>query len=145
MNADIEPERLESSRFSRSFNVLPDDTVSFINSSFPVLSTPALVRQVERACRIFLLENGGGQSVGAAIELVHSAPALLGSAISIEVQIDRVERRRVSFSYQVRDEIEMLASGKHTRVMIDLRKSGANLAKKAENLAGSRPNAGKDR
>jgi predicted thioesterase len=61
------------------------------------------------------------------------------------VQIDRVERRRVNFSFQVRDEIETLASGKHTRVIIDLHKSGANLAKKAERLAGSRPNAGKDR
>lgn len=105
-------------------------------AGFSIFSTPNLVLFVEESAITALapfLEPHQG-CVGSAINLTHVAPTLLGQRVSATVTINTVDRRRIGFDVEVRDEVDVISTGTHERFIIDLNKLANRLSEKAAKL-----------
>ena len=119
-----------------------DRTIGFMGEDFRVYATPSMVNDVEYTCRDFLVTflSGEQDSVGARGEIDHLAPTLIGMWAGIRVEISAVEKRRVTFSFQVHDAVEIVGQGIHVRFIVDKPKTAERLAAK-KIRAGSVPGA----
>jgi predicted thioesterase len=99
--------------------------IGFMGKEGMVYATPRMVLDVEYACRELLLEHldDGEDSVGAHVSIDHLAATPLGLEITIDVKIVEIEKRRVTFEFAVRDQIEDCGRGKHVRFVADKAKS----------------------
>lgn len=136
------PELAPGVSHTRRIVVERDRTIGFMGEEFRVYATPSMVNDVEYTCRDFLVKflSGEQDSVGARVEIDHLAPTLVGMWVEIRVEIAAVEKRRVSFSFQVRDSVEIVGQGIHVRFIVDKPKTAARLAAKKIH-AGSVPGA----
>jgi fluoroacetyl-CoA thioesterase len=118
-----------------------DRTISFMGEEGRVYGTPELGRDIEHTCRDLLLEHAqaGEDSVGIEITLRHTAPTLPGMEVEITATVMAVEGRKVSFDVSVRDELEPIGGGTHTRFVVDVAKTFERLkAKAAKSTANKR-------
>jgi predicted thioesterase len=108
-------------------------TIAFMGEEARVYATPRLVGDIEVTCRNLLLEHAdpGEDSVGVEVALKHLAPTLPGMTVEIGVAVTAVEKRRVSFDITVRDELEEVSRGTHTRFVVDVAKTIERLKAKA--------------
>lgn len=108
-------------------------TIAFMGEEARVYATPRLVGDIEMTCRNLLLEHAdpGEDSVGVEVALKHLAPTLPGMTVEISVTVSAVEKRRVSFDVAVRDELEAVSRGTHTRFVVDVAKTIERLKAKA--------------
>jgi predicted thioesterase len=115
-------------------------TISFMGEEGRVYATPALIRDVEHACRDLILEHAdpGQDSVGTEVALRHLAPTLLGMEVEITVTVSAVDGRRVAFDVSVKDELEPISTGTHTRFVVDVAKTFERLKAKAAKRAAAR-------
>ncbi|MDL2274419.1 thioesterase family protein [Oscillospiraceae bacterium OttesenSCG-928-G22] len=98
------------------------DTAAEVGSGgLPVLATPRLIALFERAAYELLQEKlpEGQSSVGSAIAVLHSAPTPVGLSVTVTATVASVDRRRVDFTLSASDEAGEIASGTHTRFLID--------------------------
>jgi predicted thioesterase len=121
---------------TRRLTIDRDRTIGFMGEAARVYATPSMVSDVEYACRELLLAHleGGEDSVGARVEIDHLAPALLGAAVEIAVQVAELNGRRVTFAFSVKDAIEELGRGRHTRFVVDTAKVEERLLAKAARM-----------
>ena len=89
-----------------------------------VLATPAVLALVERAAVAALHGRLGPDrtSVGSSVSLDHLAPTPVGGLVRATVRLERVEGRRLSFSFVVIDGAGRVAEGSHVRVVVDRRR-----------------------
>jgi len=115
-------------------------TIAFMGEEGRVYATPDLVRDIEHTCRDLLLEHAdpGEDSVGMGISITHLAPTLLGMQVEITATVTAVEGRKVSFDVAVKDELEPVSSGSHTRFVVDVKKTHERLKAKAAKRAAAR-------
>ena len=115
-------------------------TISFMGEEGRVYATPALIRDVEHACRDLILEHAdpGQDSVGTEVALRHLAPTLLGMEVEITVTVSAVDGRRVAFDVSVKDELEPISTGTHTRFVVEVAKTFERLKAKAAKRAAAR-------
>ena len=120
--------------FTRRLTVDRDRTIGFMGEEGRVYSTPNLIRDVEHACRDLILEHGdaGEDSVGMEVALKHLAPTLPGMEVTITVTVREVDRRKVAFDVSVKDELEPISAGSHTRFVVEKAKTIERLKAKAE-------------
>lgn len=106
--------------------------IGFMGKEGMVYATPRMVSDVEYACRDFLLEHldPGEDSVGTHVTIDHLAATPLGLAVSIDIRIAEVDRRKVTFQFSVRDPVEEVGRGKHVRFVADTAKQRERLAQK---------------
>jgi fluoroacetyl-CoA thioesterase len=104
-------------------DVTHDDTaVAMHTGEVPVLSTPRLVALCEQAS----LQAVRGQvpegrtTVGMRVQLDHLAPTAVGSKVTAEARLDKIEGRRLIFAVSASDERGLVAAGKITRVVVDV-------------------------
>jgi predicted thioesterase len=118
--------------FSKRFAVDEARCIGFMGKEGMVYATPKMVSDVEYACRDFLLEHldPGEDSVGAHVSIDHLAPTPLGLEISLKIQITEIDRRKVVFTFSVKDPIEEVGRGTHVRFVVDTAKTRARLAAK---------------
>lgn len=86
-----------------------------------VYGTPAMTQLIEQAA-VTLLEgnlDGGMTTVGTGIEVSHIAPSPVGSQISCQLTLSRIDRKKLTFDVEVRDEMEEIGRGSHTRFIVD--------------------------
>ena len=141
----MSPELAPGASHTRRLAVGRDRTIGFMGEDFRVYATPSMVNDVEYTCRDFLLKflSGDRDSVGARVEIDHLAPTLLGMWAEIRVEIAAVEKRRVTFSFEVRDAVEVVGRGSHSRFIVDKPKTAERLAAKkikAGSVIGAFPN-----
>jgi fluoroacetyl-CoA thioesterase len=110
-----------------------DRTIAFMGEEARVYATPRLVGDVEYTCRNLILEHAdpGEDSVGTEIALKHLAPTLAGMTVEIAVQVTAVEGRRIAFEVTVRDELDEVSRGTHSRFVVDIAKTIERLKAKA--------------
>lgn len=87
------------------------------NQGVPVLSTPMLVQLVEEAamqCVAPLLEPEE-LTLGTHVDLSHLSPTPVGLIVRTEVEILKVDGRRVEYAFTAFDEREKIAEGTHER------------------------------
>ena len=97
-------------------------TVDFLGESLRLYATPELVRDVEQTCLDFLLDHvdAGENSVGTAIAVKHGGATLLGQPVRIDARVAAVEGRSVAFAFSVHEGDKEVASGTHSRFVLNV-------------------------
>jgi fluoroacetyl-CoA thioesterase len=109
-------------------------TIDFMGEKARVYATPALVRDIEIACRNLLLEHldPGEDSVGTRVELDHLAATLMGMKVALTLTIAEVKGRTVTFDVTGSDNVEPICRCRHQRFVVDVKKTEERLAAKAQ-------------
>jgi len=98
-----------------------DTAVALGSGDVPVLATPRVVALCEEATIRAI--NGhlpdGMTTVGMRVELDHVQPTRVGSLVTADATLKRVEGRRLTFNVTVADPRGLVAAGKVTRVVVD--------------------------
>ncbi len=130
MNANIH----QGLTATRQVTVDRDRTIGFMGEDLRVYATPALVADIEMACRNLLVENlpEGQDSVGVTVSIAHLAPTLLGMEATITVTVTEVDGNKITFGIEARDPVETICKGNHQRFIVDLDITRERLRKKAE-------------
>ena len=104
----------------------------FGSGELDVYATPAMIALAEETALKSVadrLEPGQG-TVGTRVDVAHLAATPLGMKVRCETDLIEIDRRRLTFSVRVFDEVEKIAEGTHERFVIDnekfLKKAGAN-------------------
>jgi fluoroacetyl-CoA thioesterase len=123
--------------FTKRLVVDEERCISFMGRENMVYATPRMVSDVEYACRDFLLAHldAGEDSVGAHVSIDHLAATPPGLEVTIEALVAKVEGRRVSFEFKVRDPLEECGRGVHVRFVVDGEKTRQRLAAKRAKAA----------
>ena len=97
-----------------------------------VLSTPELVRFVEicalEGVRPFL--QADQETVGTRVDIRHLAATPVGMRVTATCTLVEVDRRRLAFTFDVRDELDKVGDGTHERFIIDRAKQQQRLREK---------------
>lgn len=98
------------------------DTAAALGSGdVAVLGTPRIVGLCEQAAVEAIAGSlePGQTSVGTRIDLAHVAPTTVGRRVVARARLDSVDGRTLGFSFEVSDDTGPVASGTHTRVLVD--------------------------
>jgi predicted thioesterase len=112
-------------------------TISFLGEDLRIYATPRLVDDIEQTCLDYLLTflDEGENTVGAAVDIRHVGATLLGMSVSIVATVTRIEGRSITFNVEVRDDVELVATAAHTRVVVNVAKLRSRVQAKAEAVA----------
>jgi predicted thioesterase len=80
------------------------------------------------AIRAYL--DKGESAVGTAVDIRHLAPTPAGHTVRAEAVVTEVAGRRIKFDVTASDDVEVIGSGTHERIVIDLARFGQSLAMK---------------
>jgi fluoroacetyl-CoA thioesterase len=111
-------------------------TIGFMGEEARTYATPAMIRDIEYTCRDLIVEHAdpGEDSVGMEVA-EHLAPTLMGMTVEIAVRVIAVDGRKVSFEATVKDELDQVGAGTHTRFVVEKAKTFERLKAKAARLA----------
>jgi fluoroacetyl-CoA thioesterase len=125
-----------ASRVNR-ITIGPERTISFMGEDARTYATPAMIRDIEYTCRDLILEHAdpGEDSVGMEVAVKHLAPTILGMTVEITVRVLAVDGRKVSFDVAVKDELDTVGAGTHTRFVVDKAKTFERIKAKAARFA----------
>ncbi len=89
-----------------------------------VFGTPAVAALVEKTAYTSVIDQleSGTNSVGARIELDHTAPTPMGSEVTCTTELTKIERKTLTFTFSVSDAKGEIAKGTHIRVVVDTAK-----------------------
>ena len=99
-----------------------------------VLATGYLIGLLEWACIESLrphLDWPREQSLGTHVNFSHLAATLPGMTVTVDVRLDKVEGRKLTFSISAHDGVDRITEGTHERAVIDHSRFAARLAEKA--------------
>jgi predicted thioesterase len=96
-----------------------------------------MILDIEHTCRELILEHGeaGEDSVGMEVAVKHLAPTLMGMTVEITVRVTEIDGRKVRFEAEVKDQLDTVGSGSHTRFVVDKAKTFERLKAKAARFA----------
>src|SRR5207247_9335584 len=88
---------------NRTLTVDEARCVSFMGREGMVYATPRMVSDVEYTCRDFLLQHldAGEDSVGRHVSIDHLAATPLGLQVTIRINVEQIDRRKVVFRFSV--------------------------------------------
>jgi fluoroacetyl-CoA thioesterase len=112
-------------------------TIGFMGEEARTYATPSMILDIEHTCRELILEHAdaGEDSVGTEVAIKHLAPTLMGMTVEITARVMSVEGRKVVFDAAVRDELDNVGAGSHTRFVVDKAKTLDRLKAKAAGFA----------
>jgi fluoroacetyl-CoA thioesterase len=98
-----------------------------------VFATGFMVGLVEWACIDAIAPHldPGEQSVGVDVRLTHEAATPPGFTVTVKLKLERVEGRRLAFTAEAHDGVDLICRGTHERVVIDPERFNRKLAEKA--------------
>jgi len=120
---------------SQSVTVTEDMTPSHLRSdAIRVLATPEMVRLVEQTAIQCVQPHlkPGQSSVGTTVSIKHLAGTPEGMKVTINVELTEMDRRRLTFKFEVHDEMEKVGEGTHERFIIDRESRLPKLQQKVE-------------
>lgn len=105
-----------------------------------VLATPVLVGFCEECARTMVdrLLPPGRKTVGTSIRLDHLAATPLGMRVTVTATLVEIDRRRLRFEIEARDEVEPVGRATHERFVIDSDRFEQRIREKTKQAA-SRP------
>ena len=109
-------------KYERNVTVTDEMTPAHLRQDpIRVLSTPDMIRLIEQtaieATNPYLAP--GQATVGTRVDVSHLAATPVGMTLTITVELTEVDRRRLSFRVEVRDELDECGKGTHERFVID--------------------------
>lgn len=99
-----------------------------------VLATGYLVGLLEWACIEAIkphLDWPREQSLGTHVNFSHLAATPPGMTITVDVYLDKVEGRKLTFSVSAHDGVDRISEGTHERVIIDAARFASKVAQKS--------------
>ena len=114
-----------------------DRTIGFMGEEARTYATPSMILDIEHTCRELIIEHAdpGEDSVGMEVAIKHLAPTLMGMNIEVTVRVMAVEGRKVFFEATVKDDLDDVGAGSHTRFVVDKAKTFERLKAKAARFA----------
>jgi predicted thioesterase len=108
-------------------------TIGFMGEEARTYGTPSMILDIEHTCRELIIEHAdaGEDSVGMEVAVKHLAPTLMG----MTVRVTAVDGRKVFFETSVKDELDHVGAGTHTRFVVDKAKTFERLKAKAARFA----------
>lgn len=113
--------------------VTSDITISFMGvDDARVLSTPEMIRLMERTCRdaVLPLLDAGHDTVGTHVNVFHRASAPMGSSVTFTAEVLGVNERRIQFRVEAATEKEKVGEGTHERTIVNVARFAARQAEK---------------
>ena len=112
-------------------------TIGFMGEEARTYATPSMILDIEHTCRELIIEHAeaGEDSVGMEVAVKHLAPTLMGMTVEITVRVTSVEGRKVVFEASVKDELDTIGAGTHTRFVVEKAKTLERLKAKAARFA----------
>jgi len=112
-------------------------TIGFMGEEARTYATPSMILDIEHTCRELILEHAdaGEDSVGMEVAIKHLARTLMGMTVEITVRVTSVEGRKVVFEASVKDELDTIGAGTHTRFVVEKAKTLERLKAKAARFA----------
>ncbi len=108
----------------RRIIVSSNQTTSFLWKGENILSTPAMIAEIEETCRLFLKEqvipDPDWDSVGTSVNVKHLAATPVGAEVVVSAKVMSVDGRRVMFEVEARDKLEKIGEGSHERFIINI-------------------------
>ena len=107
---------------SRSVKVTDEMTPAHLrHEPIRVLSTPDMIRLVEQTAieAVQPCLAPGQATVGTRVDMSHLAATPVGMTLTITVELTEVDRRRLGFRIEVRDELDEAGKGTHERFIVD--------------------------
>jgi len=104
------------------------------SGELPVFATPAVVALAEETAWRSVaahLEPGQG-TVGTQLQLEHISATPVGMKVRCETELIEIDRRKLTFSVAVYDEVGVVAKGTHCRFIVENEKFLKRAEKKAE-------------
>jgi fluoroacetyl-CoA thioesterase len=114
--------------------VTADVAIGFLGEDARVLSTPEMIRHMERTCRLTALPllDAGCDTVGTHVDVWHRGAAAIGDMVVFTAEVMAVEGRRIHFRVEARDESILIGEGTHERTVIDVARFAARLSGRKE-------------
>jgi predicted thioesterase len=99
-----------------------DTAVALGSGDVEVLATPRLISLCEEATvhAVAGALGTGRTSVGVSVQFDHLAPVRVGSQVTAEAVLEKVEGRRLVFTVTVSDAAGLVGAGRVTRVVVDI-------------------------
>lgn len=112
-------------------------TIGFMGEEARTYGTPSMILDIEHTCRELIIEHAdpGEDSVGMEVAVKHLAPTLMGMTVEITARVVAVDGRKVSFEATVKDELDDVGVGTHTRFVVDKARTFERLKAKAARFA----------
>jgi predicted thioesterase len=121
---------------SKTLERVVDEQYCTRRGDYQIFSTPNLVLLLEETSIEALAPHlePGQACVGSKVDIAHIGATLLGQTVVATATVTEVDRRKVVFEIEVRDDQEVVARGSHERFVIDVERFGSRLAEKAAAL-----------
>ncbi|MDD3221950.1 MAG: dihydrolipoamide acyltransferase [Clostridia bacterium] len=97
-----------------------------------VFGTPMLVMMVENTCFKCMAQAAeeGEVSVGVTVDITHSSPTPVGMKVVCTAKVEKVDKKILTFSFEVKDEAGVIGTGTHVRAYVQKAKIEAKAAAK---------------
>lgn len=114
--------------------VTAEVAIGFLGEDARVLSTPEMIRHMERTCRLTALPllEAGHDTVGTHVNVWHRGAAAIGTLVVVTAEVTAVEGRRIHFRVEARDESILIGEGTHERTIINVARFAARLSGRKE-------------
>ena len=119
--------------------VAPDHLASRFKDPMlpPVLATPVMILAMENAAlealKPFL--EPGESALGTHVDVRHLAATPVGRRVTATATVSAVSGRRITFSVRATDGDEVIGTGTHERVLVDMARMSAQLARRIQDDA----------
>jgi len=111
-------------------------SITFLGEDMLIYSTPSMVNDMEYACYRLIQAHldDGKSSVGVHVAADHLGATPVGEEVEIRARVTGVEGRKVFLEIEVRDAMDRVGTGRHTRFIIDVARHGKRLQRKIDAL-----------
>jgi len=109
----------------KTVQVTRENTAEAMGSgTLPVFATPAMILLIEQTASECVAAhlNDGESSVGTLLNVKHVAPSIIGSEVRCRVELKEIDRFRLIFNVNVRDQIDEIGVGTHERFIVKAEK-----------------------
>ncbi len=128
-------------KYSKTVPVTDDLTPGHLRSDpIRVLATPDMIRLIEQTAIEAVQPSlpQGQTTVGTRVDIAHLAATPVGMNVTVTVELTEVDRRRLAFKVEVRDELDEVGKGTHERFIIDGAQRLPRLQQKVDRWKASR-------
>lgn len=107
--------------YKKEVLVTEDNVASRFDKDLPsVFSTPDMIAEMEDACYQLLKKiiPSNLTSVGTHVNVSHEKGIVVGDKAQVEVEVNEIDRKRITFAVKVTFNDEMVGQGTHERFII---------------------------
>jgi fluoroacetyl-CoA thioesterase len=106
-----------------------------------VFATGYMIGLIEWACLKCInphLDSAREQTVGTDVRLTHSAATPPGFTVTVNVILEKIEGRKLTFSVHAHDGVDTISQGTHERFVVDVAKFSSNVIDKYRSWIGDK-------